>query len=165
MAQEPIDDFVIEDPSIPSPEEIMDSGNGDVANQAPLGHPNAAILEGFFEDINYSPTDKRDPFLPYLTMTKIKVVNATPDSPLEPLQQFALDQLKIIGIIWDVGKPKALVSDPAGKSYIVTENTKVGRDFGYVAAIREGEVIVVEQVQDGQGNKSYQTKILKLSQK
>ena len=83
--------------------------------------------------------------------------------PLEPLQKFALSQLKVVGIIWDVGKPKALIEDPAGKSHIVIENTKMGPDMGYVAAIREGEVIVVEPLISPEGRKSYQTKILKLS--
>jgi type IV pilus assembly protein PilP len=120
------------------------------------------LLEGFFEDLQYNPADKRDPFLPYFAIQKQKL--ALGDStPLEPLQQFALNDLKVIGIIWDVGHPKALIIDPGGKSHIIVENTKLGKEFGYVAAIREGEIIVVEPIQDVEGKKGYQTKILKLT--
>lgn len=119
------------------------------------------LLEGFFEDVGYVPTDKRDPFLPYQSPT-FKLAQAE-QAPLEPLQKFALNELKLIGIIWDVGKPKALIEDPGGKSHIIIENTKMGNGMGYVAAIREGEIIVVEQLMNAEGKKSFLTKILKLS--
>ena len=69
---ENLDDFVMEDPSQPSPDEIQGG-----AQQLPPTVPTAttsenALLEGFFEDINYSPEDKRDPFLPFLSLNKIK---------------------------------------------------------------------------------------------
>lgn len=119
------------------------------------------LLEGFFEDVGYSPADKRDPFLPYLTPAQRLAQG--PSAPLEPLQKFALSELKLVGIIWDVGTPKALIEDPTGKSHIIIENTKMGQERGYVAAIREGEVIVVEQLISQEGQKSFQTKVLKLS--
>jgi type IV pilus assembly protein PilP len=119
------------------------------------------LLEGFFEDIQYNPTDRRDPFLPYMSPT-FKMAQA-PQIPLEPLQRFALSELKLIGIIWDVGMPKALIVDPTGKSHIIAENTKMGNGLGYVAAIREGEIIVVEQQSSPEGKKTFETKILKLS--
>lgn len=153
---EVIDDIVLEDPSAPAPGEIISQPNAEVAAEM-------NILDGFFEDVSYSPQDKRDPFYPFMTLNKVKVISQKNDVPLEPLQRFTLEELKIIGIIWDVGKPKALVQDPQGKSYIVVENTKMGKEMGYIAAIREGEVIVVEEYADQQGNKSFQTKILKLA--
>jgi type IV pilus assembly protein PilP len=119
------------------------------------------LLEGFFEDIEYNPTDKRDPFLPYLSPA-FRITKGA-EVPLEPLQKFALSELKLIGIIWDVGTPKALIEDPSGKSHIIVENTKMGSGMGYVAAIREGEIIVVEQQISSEGKKSFETKILKLS--
>lgn len=120
-------------------------------------------LEGFVEDNNYAPQDKRDPFFPFLMLQKIKIVNEKEQEVLEPLQQFALNELKVIGIIWDVGKPKALVVDPKGKSHIISESAKLGKDFGYVAAIREGEVIIIEEQLDTNGKRTYLTKILKMS--
>ena len=131
------------------------------------------LLEGFFEDVQYNPTDKRDPFLPYLTapgLTKQAGGGGVPrpvapTGPLEPLQAFAVAQLSVVGIIWDVGRPRALIVDPTGKSHIIGENAKVGQNSGYVAAIREGEIIVVEELYDQEGRKSFQTQILRLVRK
>src|SRR5690606_25012264 len=111
--------------------------------------PTDPQFEGFFEDIGYNPTDRRDPFVPYIN-PELKLTLAQ-DVPLEPLQKVALGELKLIGIIWDVGRPKALVVDPAGKSHIIIENSKIGTERGYVAAIREGEVIVVEPLISPEG--------------
>jgi len=121
-----------------APEEI-DPGV-QALEQAPTV-PTVAVdpyLDGFFEDIGYNPTDRRDPFLPYMSpairMSQVK------DAPLEPLQKFALSELKLVGIIWDVGRPKALLEDPRGKSHIILENTKLGQEMGYVAAIRAAQL-------------------------
>lgn len=133
----------------------------DVQTSVPAGYDPA--LEGFLEENNYTPQDKRDPFFPFLMLQKIKIVNEKQQEVLEPLQQFALNELKVIGIIWDVGKPKALVVDPKGKSHIIAESAKMGKDFGYVAAIREGEIIVIEEQLDSAGKRTFLTKILKIS--
>lgn len=147
----------------PLQEVMPDGATQTVAPDAPNLPPEMSdpLLEGFFEDIGYSPTDRRDPFLPYLNAAQRMAQG--PEIPLEPLQKFALNQLKLIGIIWDVGKPKALIEDPGGRSHIIVENTKLGQELGYVAAIREGEIIVVEQSMNPEGKKLFQTKVLKLS--
>lgn len=140
--------------------EVIDANAQVEQSQAPVEIVDP-FLEGFFEDTGYNPTGRRDPFVPYLSTT-IKVGQAQ-DVPLEPLQKFALSELKLVGIIWDVGKPKALMVDPGGRSHIIIENTKLGQEMGYVAAIREGEIIVVEQLMNAEGRKIFQTKVLKLS--
>jgi type IV pilus assembly protein PilP len=44
---------------------------------------------------------------------------------------------------------------------MIGKNTKIGRNAGYVAAIREGEVVVVETV-DTEGVVTKEVKILEL---
>jgi type IV pilus assembly protein PilP len=63
---------------------------------------------------------------------------------LEPLQSFDISQLRVVGIIWQVDNPKAMIQDPVGKLYLVKKNSKLGRNRGFVAVIREGEVVIVE---------------------
>lgn len=165
LAQNAEDDFFIQDSSVEQ-EALPEAGGEGVPHSAtivqevPQGFDPA--LEGFFENFEYDPHDQRDPFLPFLVLQRIKIVNEREAEVLEPLQAFALSELQVVGIIWDVGKPKALVVDPKGKSYIIEENAKIGKDFGYVAAIREGEVIIIEEQLDGNANKSFVTKILKI---
>lgn len=155
QTQAPSDDF-----QIPSDAEPAAQPTAPVANPLPPEMMDP-LLEGFFEDVGYNPTDRRDPFLPYLTPSQR--LTQGPQVILEPLQKFALAQLKLVGIIWDVGTPKALIQDPTGTSHIIVENTKLGQEMGYVAAIREGEIIVVEQQISSEGKKSFQTKVIKLA--
>lgn len=116
------------------------------------------LLEGIIEKFTYDPVNKRDPFLPFSPPKKAE----NPDfGPVLPLQRFDLEQLQIVGIIWDVAEPKALVVDPQGNTTIVTMNERIGRNNGYVAAIREGEVVIVEAF-DNAGNISYRTKVLRM---
>lgn len=111
-------------------------------------------LESVYE---YDSRGKRDPFQPYFGQTEL-----TPGAEIGPitfLQRFDLKELKLIGIIWDVSRPKAMVADPSGGVHVVEVNAKIGRNNAYVGAIREGEIVVVEPFDDD-GKKSYNTKII-----
>ncbi len=84
--------------------------------------------------------------------------------PLMYLQRFELDQLELVGIIWDVSRPKAMIKDPNGTLHVVEANSKVGRNNGYVAVIREGEIVVVEPIED-EGKTSYTTRVVSIGRK
>ncbi len=129
--------------------------------QMPVSPPatGKSLLEGIIEDFNYEVSGRRDPFLPY-TSPKSVAVNEE-EEIISPLQRFDLDQLKLIGIIWDIKKPKAMFLDPQGKGYIVGKLDKVGRNRGYIAEIREGEVIILERFV-GDGRSTFQTKAVRL---
>jgi type IV pilus assembly protein PilP len=47
-----------------------------------------------------------------------------------------------------VKRPRAMINDPDGKVHIVGPNTKIGLRNGYIAVIREGEIVVVETVEE-----------------
>lgn len=97
------------------------------------------------ENYVYDPTGRRDPFQPYRAIRsqlggKIPV--------LEPLQSYDLEQISVVGILWDVRSPRALVKDSDGKLHTIVKNTKLGRNNGFVAMIREGEIIVIETFEE-----------------
>lgn len=117
------------------------------------------MLDSIIEDFNYEVSGRRDPFLPYTAPRPVSVDEE--DEVVSPLQRFDLDQLTLVGIIWDVKKPKAMFLDPQGKGYIVNKLDKIGRQRGYVAEIREGEVVVLERYV-GEGRSSFQTKSFRL---
>jgi Tfp pilus assembly protein PilP len=102
------------------------------------------------ESYLYDPTNKPDPFYPFwLSPKKSGGSLAAKDLVLiDPLQQFELDQLKVVGVFWGIQKPKAVIRDPTGKNHYVYLDTKLGKNNGYVIAIRESEVIVVEATRD-----------------
>lgn len=115
------------------------------------------------EEYVYDPTGRRDPFRPYRvirTDSPAKTPEVSVDSLLEPLQRYDLDQLSVMGILWDVRQPRALLRDTEGRIHTVVKNTKVGRNNGYVAAIREGEVVVIESVDDESGKVIKRTRVL-----
>lgn len=113
------------------------------------------------EEYVYDPAGRRDPFHPYRLIRERKsVANPNPQSDtLEPLQRYDLEQLTVMGIMWDVRQPRALLKDSDGNLHTIVKSTKLGRSNGYVAAIREGEIVVVELVDD-EGRTLKRTKIM-----
>ncbi len=96
----------------------------------------------------YDPTGKRDPFKPFKAIQTGGGSTATApggaSKAVDPLQRWDLDRLQIVGILWEVNRPRAMVRDPDGGVYTVLKNSKIGRNEGVVTAIREGEIVVVE---------------------
>lgn len=92
---------------------------------------------------------RRDPFQP-------KTLRAKTDKPrnrenLSPLERFELSQLKLVGIVWDIGDPRAMVEDSGGLGYVVKVGTPIGSNDGKVKAIHRNEVIVEEFYSDDYG--------------
>lgn len=118
---------------------------GDEANLTDAGSTMFSVL---MDQFVYEPRGRRDPFI-----QPIPDRPALPQGmhgPLLPLQKFELGQLRLTGIIWDVANPRAMIRDPSGMMHVVGPNTKLGPRNGYIAVIREGEIVVVETVdQDG----------------
>jgi type IV pilus assembly protein PilP len=115
-------------------------------------------LESFLEPYIFDPKGRRDPFRPY---AEGPVDEGEMAGPLLPLQQYDLDQLRLVGIIWNVNEPKAMFVDPKSQIHIVRRDERIGRRNGYVAVIREGEVVVVEAV-NVNGDLMYSTRVIKI---
>ena len=119
----------------------------------------ASELEGFLEPFIYDIVNRRDPFQPYADYVPSDQPGNT--RPLTPAQRFDLDQLKLVGIMWDVKDPKALFLDPEQEVLTVGRDDGIGNHNGYIAAIREGEVVVVEAIRK-RGDIIYKTRVLRL---
>ena len=117
---------------------VIDSGTPEI-------DPNLVGVDND-ETYLYDPTNKRDPFLPY----KNAVIEFIPEviqrqtENLEALQMFEIDELKVVGILWGTSNPKALIKDPVGNVHTLVRLQKIGKNNGYVEAIREGAVLAVE---------------------
>lgn len=115
--------------------------------------PATSVLSGFMEPFPYDPQGRKDPFA-QPTIEKPLPPGAF-HGPVLPLQRFSLDpnqpdskKLRLIGIIWDVSKPRAMIMDPNSRVHVVGPNAKIGDRNGYVAAIREGEIVVIETYEE-----------------
>jgi type IV pilus assembly protein PilP len=107
----------------------------------------------------YSPEGKRDPFQPLALRQKPK---RPARESLSPLERYELGQLKLVGIVWDVKEPRAMVEDAAGLGYIVKVGTPIGPNDGKVKQIKPNEVVIEEQYVDFYGARKVRQVSMKL---
>lgn len=141
-------------PGTPAPP----AGEVNPANVAAMANTGISELEGFLEPFIYDIVNRRDPFQAYAEYVPIDENN---NRPLSPAQKFELEQLKLIGIMWDVKDPKAMFVDPDSEVLVLGRDESIGNRNGYIAAIREGEVVVVEAVRK-RGDIIYRTRVLRM---
>jgi type IV pilus assembly protein PilP len=110
----------------------------------------AGDLDGAFAalavDYLYDPKGKRDPFESYRH-------NSGPElgSLVTPLMNYELEQIAVVAVVWDTGRPRAIVADPRGVTYVVREGTPVGKNDGQVIHIGDNLVLVKETYVDFAG--------------
>jgi type IV pilus assembly protein PilP len=120
------------------------------AAQAPSGSGFAAADAEFV----YDPAGRRDPFRSFeWDHLKREFADSEQSGPLE---QYDLAQLALIGVVWDVGRARALVRDPSGMSYVVATGARMGKNAGHVTQIEDNLLIVRERYVDLYGNESSQ---------
>jgi Tfp pilus assembly protein PilP len=103
--------------------------------------------------------DSRDPFRP---ATLQKKVVARPRENLSPLERFELNQLKIVGIVWDMKEPRAMVEDSTGLGYTIKVGAPIGANDGVVKTIYRNEIIVEEFYYDVYGARKKREVSMKL---
>jgi type IV pilus assembly protein PilP len=96
----------------------------------------------------YSSAGKRDPFQPLPLKVQAK---RRPRENLSPLERYDLGQLKLVGIVWDVKAPRAMVEDAAGLGYVVGVGTPIGPNDGKIKEIKPNEVVIEETYIDFYG--------------
>jgi type IV pilus assembly protein PilP len=93
---------------------------------------------------------RRDPFRP-ITLNLRTTVRRREN--LSPLERFELGQLKLVGIIWNIKNPTALVEDTTGLGYTVKVGTPIGSNDGKVKAINPDALMIEEDYIDLYGAK------------
>src|SRR5262245_17200735 len=123
-----------------SSKESADTAPKPAAAKVAKKEPDAATAVAY----HYDPTDKVDPFRSYVRR-QVTLENEENSSPLE---RFDLSQLIVMGIIWGVDEPRALIKDPTGKGYIVRTGTPIGKNKGRILRIEDNKVVVKETYLD-----------------
>jgi type IV pilus assembly protein PilP len=121
--------------------------------------PVEADLDGDHGDYTYDASGKRDPFRPLFLMRRPA---AQLEEPLTPLQRYEVGQLKLVGVVYDLTPPRAMVEDSSGLGFIVTPGTAIGPNGGIVTAIRPRQVVVEEWQTDVIGQKHKKEFVLEL---
>ena len=109
---------------------------------------------------NLSTVGKRDPFRPFTLNTR---TNSRPRENLSPLERYDLGQLRLVGVVWHVKEPTAMIEDSVGLGYIVKVGTPIGANDGKVRAIKPSEIIIEETYVDLFGAKKKREVNIKLS--
>lgn len=101
----------------------------------------------------YRSTALRNPFEPASNVESTLAQAAKPDMhrAKEPLEHYALAQLRLVGTLSGRGVAHALVRDPSGEVHLVSVGGHLGTDHGRVESVQDDAVALVETVQDGAG--------------
>ena len=109
---------------------------------------------------NFSTAGKRDPFRPFTLSTR---TNSRPRESVSPLERYDLGQLRLVGVVWHVKEPTAMIEDSVGLGYIVKVGTPIGANEGKVMAIKPNEIVIEETYVDLYGAKKKREVNIKLS--
>lgn len=160
-AQTPPAEPVASPPAQPSPPGELPTPPALDASGAPMTEmQNSVQPEAMVMEFKWDPTGRRDPFKPFKAPRVLRPDSLTPTDPLTLLD---LNQVQLVGILWNTQKPRAVIQDTTGNRYTIFKKTKLGTNSGYVAEIREGEIVVVETFDDGFGNVVKEMKTITLN--
>ncbi|MGO2132106.1 MAG: pilus assembly protein PilP [Halomonas sp.] len=106
--------------------------------------------------VGYLFDDRRSPFVTPGTPPEVAATehfDMTPNDgrSAEPLEAFALDELRLVGTLTFNGRTSALVRDPAGKVHQLSIGSRMGADFGRITGITASAVQLVETVPASSG--------------
>ena len=107
----------------------------------------------------YEPKGRRDPFVPLTDVVKDKPVRKKGTAAIE---DFDVEEIKVIAIAWDSKQYFAMVTLPDKKSYTIRKGMTLGLYGGKVREITKDSVIITEQIKDYKGQLKTKDTILKL---
>jgi type IV pilus assembly protein PilP len=143
---------------------VKNSGNGLRGKIPPA--PEIKLYQPF---IYANDTNLPDPFKPRKLDNNASMMRGEnePDlnRPKEALEEFPLENLKMVGFVMKVKTPYAVVRAPDKKLYQVKIGNYVGMNFGKIQNISESEITLKEVVQDSSGDWSERSSTLKMVDK
>lgn len=121
-----------------------------------------------YEAYVYQQAGRRDPFLGLKFFTAIQSASGGVQPDLarrkEPLEEFPLDSLAMVGTISKDATLYALVRAGNGVIHRVTLGNHMGQNFGRIVGIDENEVTLLEIIPDGFGGYMEQDAVLAMGE-
>lgn len=133
-----------------------DAGVADAADAAPEAPPKVDFQEAEFSESERS----RDPFRSYAQMFADEARGKFKSQREVILDQYSLDELKLIGIVTRIRPAKAMLLDPTGVGHVIQRGQFVGRpevvqigsqggasyEINWrVDRIRDGDIVLVRE--------------------
>lgn len=94
----------------------------------------------------------RDPFRKPLYILELEEKTLKPqkteevriDDKIEAIRRWPLRDYRLVGVIWDVRSPKAMIVDPSNTMHLLKRNYRIGDKDGIISAISEGTITVIQ---------------------
>lgn len=94
----------------------------------------------------------RDPFRKPLYILELEEKSLKPqkteevriDDKIEAIRRWPLRDYRLVGVIWDVKSPKAMIVDPSNTMHLLKRNYRIGDKDGIISAISEGTITVIQ---------------------
>lgn len=109
-----------------------------------------------YESFSYSAAELRDPFVATIDLdddetTKTSLLNPDSTRPKQPLEDFPLDTLSMVGTLEQNTQRWGLIKDPKDIVHRVQLGHYMGQSEGRIIEINESAIYLVEIVPDGIG--------------
>lgn len=139
-------------PDIPPPKPLTVQKKAPVVEEVVADLPEEEVVAYV-----YSPVGKRDPFFNPVGNAAGTVVVAPGDTgrPLEALQKFEIQSLKLKFTITGSSTPSATIVDPKGDAHTARIGSWVGKNWGKVSHIGREEITITETIADQQTGRVY----------
>lgn len=109
----------------------------------------------------YDAKGRRDPFMSLIVDIKEK---PRMKKKANPIENFDVDEIKLIAIAWEKNSHYAMITLPDGKSYTIKKGMTLGLYGGRVEEITQQTVKITEKVKNYKGQIITKDTILKLRQ-
>ena len=104
-----------------------------------VGLSSSVACAGVDKDLtNEELLKMRDPF-------KRIVLPKRSEEPKSDLENFTVDQFKLLGVIKGLNRPRAMLGGPNGRTYFVTDGAKIGTHRGVVIRIDPSVIHIREK--------------------
>lgn len=124
--------------------------------------PEVKLYEPFVYDNEANLPDPFKPRKPDLRSGRGGINQPDLERPKEALEEFPLENLRMVGYLFQNKIGYAVIRAPDGKLHRVKAGNYIGLNFGLIKEITEMEVIVKEVVQDSAGDWSDRVSNLQL---
>ena len=140
----------VPDPGSPLPTVAETSPGGEVAETLPS---QVSKIKTFLAPFEYNGAELRNPFQNQGSIAPLRPGEVY--GPFLEEQNYSLSQFRLKGLLWKTDRPMALFEGPKGKQYRLGIKDYIGENFGYIATIREKEVVIIQTIEENQ--KRYST--------
>ena len=124
--------------------------------------PEVKLYEPFVYDNEANLPDPFKPRKPDLRSGRGGINQPDLERPKEALEEFPLENLKMVGYLFQNKIGYAVIRAPDGKLHRIKAGNYIGLNFGLIKEVTETEVIVKEVVQDSAGDWSDRVSSLQL---